>query len=115
MVRSIWKRSLLTSLAWAGLALGQQPASSSRAQSTPLPVQNQQTITVQEPGKTAQKCKVIKTWKTAERTQAYQVRAIDTGEMMTIVERGPATTLPGTRPGMLRQARATKNFPWGRG
>lgn len=68
MVRSIWKRTLVASLAWAGLAWAQQPTPS-------MPADTQAIITVQEQGKLAQKCKILKTWKTPEGSTAYQVRA----------------------------------------
>ena len=47
------------------------------------------------PGKAAQKCKVMKSWKTAQGAMAYQVQALGSGEIMTIVESGPVTTVPG--------------------
>jgi hypothetical protein len=42
-----------------------------------------------------QKCKVVQAWKTPEGQAADQVQALDTGEMMTIVTTGEATTLAG--------------------
>jgi hypothetical protein len=71
-------------------------------------------VTVQESGKPAQKCWVMKTWKTVEGASAYQVQAIDTGEIMTIVENGPLTTVPGSREGTRKQAMATRIFHWSR-
>jgi hypothetical protein len=71
-----------------------------------------QTFTVQEAGKPGQKCKVLKTWKTHEGATAYQVQALDTGEMMTIVETGGVKNLPGIQ-GSHAQAVATRIFHWG--
>src|SRR5438105_14002124 len=73
MARSIWKRTLVTLFASAGLAWAQQPMASSDPRA--LPAQSTaQTFTVQEPGKVGQKCKVLKTWKTADGKTAYQVQ-----------------------------------------
>jgi len=80
-----------------------------------MPADTQATITVQEQGKLAQKCKILKTWKTPEGSTAYQVRALDTGEIMTIVESGPVTKLSEFGPGSRIQAMATRIFHWGRG
>jgi hypothetical protein len=103
---------LLASLAWAGMAWAQQP---------PLPAggsaaapNSQRTFTVQEAGKPAQKCRVLKTWQTAEGVTAYQVQAVDTGEIMTIVEGGQSTSAPGSRPGSRVHAVASRIFHWGR-
>src|SRR5438874_11996789 len=87
MVRSVWKRTLVTTFAWAGLAWAQQPIPSSGPAAKPAE-STVQYFTVQEIGKTGQKCKVLKTWKTPEGKIAYQVQALDTGEVMTGVESG---------------------------
>jgi hypothetical protein len=114
MVRSLWKRTLVASFAWAGLAWAQQPNLSS-TQPAPMPSSSaERVVTVQEPGKPGQKCKVVKTWHTADGTTAYQVKTLTTGEMMTLVESGPAATIPGTQSGTRVQAMATKIFHWGR-
>jgi hypothetical protein len=115
MVRSIWTKTLIASLAWAGLAWAQQPASNPKQPATPSAVSStERVITLQEPGKPAQKCKVLKTWKTPEGATAYQVQALAGGEIMTIVESGPATTVAGSRNGTRMQAMATLIFHWGR-
>lgn len=110
MVRSIWRRTLVSTLAWAGLAWAQAP------QTTTRPATNvvDRVITVQENGKTAQKCRIVKTWQTADGATAYQVQAVDTGEILTIVESGPTTTTDGIQPGMRMKAVATRIFHWGR-
>jgi hypothetical protein len=48
-------------------------------------------ITVNEPGKPAQKCRLIKMWTQPNGGKACQVQAIANGEMMTIVQSEPAT------------------------
>lgn len=107
MVRSLWKRTLITSLAWAGIALAQQTDSSAPAAPAARP---QRTLTVQEPGKGPIKCKLIHSWKTPEGTKAYQVQAVDGGEMLTIVENGGARPVIGAT-GV--QAVTTKIYHWG--
>jgi hypothetical protein len=72
-------------------------------------------VTVQEPGKPGQKCKLVKTWKTVDGATAYQVQVIATGEMMTLLESGPVASLPGAQTGTRVQAMATKIFHWGHG
>lgn len=115
MVRSLWKRTLVTTLAWAGLAWAQSPLPTTpKPAAKPAPVDStERVITVQEPGKAAQKCKITKTWKTPEGTTAYLCQALDTGEIMTIVESGPGTPAPGSS-NSNTQARASRIFHWGR-
>jgi hypothetical protein len=113
MVRSKWKKALVVSLTWAGLAWAQQPTPSGpAAMSGP---NTGQYFTVQEAGKPGQKCKVIKSWKTPDGKTAYQVQAVATGEMMTIVENGTVRTLPASTSGSGSriQAVATRIFHWG--
>jgi hypothetical protein len=107
MVRSLWRRTLVAGLAWTGIALGQQPASNVPAASAAKP---QRTLTVQEPGRSPLKCKLVRSWKTADGVKCYQVQAIDSGEMLTIVENGMHTQVAGTN-GV--QAVTTKIYHWG--
>jgi len=114
MVRSIWKRTLVTTFAWAGLAWAQQPITSSSPAAKPGE-STAQYFTVQETGKAGQKCKILKNWKTPEGKTAYQVQALDTGEMMTIVETGTVKNVPAVQAGndSRVQAVATRIFHWG--
>ncbi len=100
MVRSLWLRTLATSLVWTGVVCAQQ--STSTAKDT----QAEQILTIQEAGKAPQKCKVMKSWRTTDGQVAYQVRVIDTGEMMTITEKAGAF---GSRP----QNTAMQIYHWG--
>jgi hypothetical protein len=68
-------------------------------------------MTVQEQGKPGQKCKVLKSWMTEEGSRAFEVQALQTGEIMTIVESGSAA--PAVGPSRAR-AMATRIFHWGR-
>jgi hypothetical protein len=104
MVRSKWKRTLISTLAWAGMGLGQLPGVQA---STPVnPVGR--VMTVREQGKPGQKCKVLRTWVTSEGTHAYEVQAVATGEIMTIVEARVPAGEGGPR------ALATRIYHWGR-
>src|SRR5262249_60916560 len=84
MVRSIWKGTLLTALSWAGFAWA-EPKLSPLPASSPY---NAATLTVCEPGMPEQQCEILKAWKDAHGRQNYQVRSLQTGEIMTIVD-GP--------------------------
>lgn len=107
MVRSQWMAAVVMGLAWTSLA---------RTQSPPLPASNSATsaaryITVNEDGKAPQRCQVLKSWREADGTTAYQVRAVDSGEVMTIVESG---SVPAPRE-KSRGKILTRIFHWGRG
>jgi hypothetical protein len=65
--------------------------------------------TIQEAGKAAQKCRVMARWKTPEGSPACQLQAVDTGEILTILEVGPAQTTQGPA-----KAVATKIYHWGK-
>ena len=108
MVRSHWIGPVFGVLALTGLAAGQTttplvPASTGDAEG--------QIVTVQEMGRPAQKCKVLKTWTEPDGTHAYQVQALDTGELMTI-EGGQPNLVP-SHGGPVRAA-AMRIFHWGR-
>ena len=49
-------------------------------------------MTVHENGK-GLRCRLICNWRMPDGVKAYQVQVVDTGEMMTIVEDGPATVI----------------------
>src|SRR5438876_11062329 len=95
MVLSMWKNSLVIAVACTGLTLAQEPARQSSSANSASPEGPQQFVTVQEGGKPAQRCRVLGSWKTSEGARAYKVKALDTGEIMTIVESGPTLAVPG--------------------
>lgn len=110
MLRSFGQGTLVVALLGAGLAWGQQPAK-------PAPVPTSPTdhiITVEEPGKPAQKCKVLKTWKMKDGTWAREVQSLDNGEIMTIVEGGSPTPAQASASGSRFQSVASRIFHWGR-
>src|SRR6266446_956695 len=111
MARSIWKNTLVASLAWAGFGWAQQPANYF---TNPVPAApaSERILTVQENGKPSHKCKMLSSWQTSDGATAYKVQALDTGETMTIVESGPITSVPGSRAGTRMHAVATRIFHW---
>jgi hypothetical protein len=78
------------SLLWAGLAWGQQTVPPAAAPATPATV-SERILSVREGDKPAQRCRVLKTYQTPDGLLAHEVQAIDTGEVMTIVESGSGT------------------------
>jgi hypothetical protein len=66
--------------------------------------------TIQEAGKPAIKCTVMAEWKTSEGMKACQLKAIESGEIITVVQTGPvdAPSVNGTK------AMATRIYHWGR-
>src|SRR5205823_482443 len=96
-------------IAWAGLAWGQQPAVA------PATLECPRVITVQELGKKAQRCRVLKTWREADGMVAFEVQVISSGERMTVVESGPMSERAGSRPGSPMQAMTTRINHWGGG
>ena len=105
MVRSLWIRTLATTLVWTGVTWAQQPTSA------PDSKKAEEILTIQEKGKSPQKCRVIKTWRTGDGSQAYQVRVLDTGEMLTITEKVSSNSTYGAKPPSV----ATQIFHWGPG
>jgi hypothetical protein len=108
MVRSNCNGPLVVVLALVASACAQTP--------TPLPVNptkpGERQITVQEVNRPPQLCRILRSWQMADGTQAYQVQALDTGELMTITENGNLATPPS--PGRRYRAVATRIYHWGR-
>ncbi len=103
MAWSKWRGAcVLTLLASVGLAWSQSPMFNRTATSS------ERIMTVHENGKEL-RCRLVQSWKTSTGAQAHQLQVIETGELMTIVEDGSPTTVPGS------QARALpmRIFHWG--
>jgi hypothetical protein len=90
MVRSLWIGPVLTVLAVTGLAWSQVLPSGA----TPA-APKEHTMTVQETDKPPLKCKILKMWHEADGGRAFQVQALSTGEMLTIVQPGSTSSEPG--------------------
>src|SRR5215475_6938904 len=88
MVRSFWKGPAAIALALMASAWGQSVASPPAAPTKP----GERVITVQEPGKPALRCRVLQTWDQPGGGKAYQVKSLQTGEMLTIVAGGPSAS-----------------------
>jgi hypothetical protein len=97
MVRSVGIAAVVLGAVWTGLAGAQSPS----------PLEKARYINVSEEGKPPQRCKLLKTWREADGAPAFQVQAVDTGELMTIV---------GSQQGAGGDPRAmsTRIFRWGR-
>jgi len=67
-------------------------------------------MTLHENGKSV-RCRVLATWQTANNKTAHQLQALDSGEMMTLEEDGPPTSVAGARP---IKALPMRVFHWGR-
>jgi hypothetical protein len=107
MVRSYWMGAAVLGLAVTGLARGQKPP---QAGGPALVAPGENTVTVAEPGKPGQVCKILKSWKKRDGAWVHQVQSLKTGEMMTIEESAPAAGSPGSR----LRATARRVFHWGR-
>jgi hypothetical protein len=95
---------MVVGLAASGLVWGQ---------SLPAPPVSQpagKTITVTEPGKPAQKCRLLQQWTEPNGAKACQVQVISTGEMMTIVQSGPAVS--EVAPGSHAKTMAMRIYHW---
>jgi hypothetical protein len=119
MVRTYWSGTLIAALALPGLVWGQQvykPMPAGTPASTPAAPRGESFITVKEAGKPEQRCRVIKVWTTPEGATAREVQALDTKEIMTIVEIGPGTAGPMTAGTAVpaRSGAVTRIFHWGR-
>lgn len=86
MVRIKWKESLVTALLCGGVAWGQQAPMAS-----PVGAGNSSILTLKEAGKPDQRCRILKTRRTADGKTEYQIQDLATGEIATMVESGPPT------------------------
>jgi hypothetical protein len=106
MAWSKWRGVLLlTALASVGLAWSQSPTLNRQ---TTAP---ERIMTVHENGKSL-RCRVLQSWRTANGSLAHQLQVIETGELMTIVEDGPATPVTNSSGAQVR-AMPMRIFHWG--
>src|SRR5947209_8750150 len=104
MVSAKWNSALVLTLTCAGLAWGQAPAPAQPPKNKGLDL-----MTVQEAGKPAQKCLILKSWQQPKGSLAFEVQSLETSEHMTIVEMGPeSSTAGGTSQGM-----RSRIYHWG--
>ena len=104
MVRSIWRGALVGMLAWVGLAWSQPERNSNGPETSPA------TMTVRESGKDVP-CRIVTRWQQPDGARAFQLQVIATGEMLTLVEDGPATTFEGKSGKM--KALSMSIYHWG--
>lgn len=69
---------------------------------------------IQEAGRLPMKCKVLKRWVLTDGQIACQMQAVETGEILTIVETGPAQPVADAPPGAHFKEIAARIFHWGR-
>src|SRR5712691_2069368 len=76
---AIWRGAMLVLLFWSGLAWTQTPAP--RPEADPA----ERIMVVHENGKST-RCRVMETWKLPDGKVAHLLQALETGEMITIVD-----------------------------
>src|SRR5262245_8973897 len=109
MVWSNWKGALLLLLAGTGVAWSQAPTSRSMpAGDRPA---TERVMTVHENGK-ALRCRIIANWRTQDSKSAFQLQVIDSGEMLTIEEDGPPTTVSSNQSNV--RAMPMRIYRWGK-
>jgi hypothetical protein len=112
MVRSNWLKTLIVALASTGLTWAQQAATPPALPGQPGPGA-EQVVTIREKDGRAQKCKVLKSWRTPEGAQAHQVQNLETGEIMTLVANtGAAPATSDANGGRIKRV-AMHIFHWG--
>lgn len=79
MVWSNWRTALVLMTAWVGLAWSQAPTNPGTAAGS------ERILTVHENGK-AVRCRVLRQWRQPDGSTAYELQALETGEILTIVE-----------------------------
>jgi hypothetical protein len=101
---AIWRGAMLVLLFWSGLAWTQTPA--------PIPFTDpaERIMVVHESGKST-RCRVMEAWQLPDGRVAHLLQAIETAEMITIVDE------PGHHPGPIKnsQAMPKRIFTWGMG
>ena len=102
---AIWRGALVVLLFWSGLAWTQ---TSTPKQSAADPAER--TMVVHENGKST-RCRVMETWQLPDRRVAHLLQAIETGEMITIVDEAGPTPESTLDP----RAMPKRIFSWGAG
>jgi hypothetical protein len=96
---------MLTGAGVAGLAWSQAPTRAVRPHT-----QTERIMTVHEGGRGI-RCRVLQSWRLPSGALAHQLQALETAEMITIVEDGPATMVPSEQ-GQVR-ALPMRIYHWG--
>jgi hypothetical protein len=110
-MRLRWHGTVAVALTGAGFAFGQpavKPTATPAAlAATPAPAASEKMIVLREEGKPERKCIIQKTWKRPDGSLAHQVRILDTGEVVTIMDGQPGPDeLVGTPSGAPQQQRS---------
>src|SRR4051812_8685894 len=107
MIRARWIGAVACALGLAGAGWGQSM--------TP-----ERVVSVKEAGKPAQKCRVLRCWTEKDGSRLCQVQAVDTGEMMTIMDPSDApppagAAAPAAGQGSSLRSLTSRVFRWGKG
>ena len=105
MVWSNWRGAALLLLACAVPVWSQS--------TTPTSNTADKFMTVHENGK-SQRCKIIRTWRTPEGSNAYQLQVLETREMITVVEDGPSSSIQDASQKNKVKSLSMSIFHWGR-
>ncbi len=106
MVWSNWRGAVVMVFAWVGLAWSQAPAPA------PTPGTGERMMTVHENGKSL-RCRVLASWTMEDGAKAFQLKTIDAGEIITIVEDGPGITLQEPLLGGRVRSLPMRIYHWG--
>jgi hypothetical protein len=111
--RSNWGIALGLALAWSSAGSGQEP----RLQPVPQSGGGERTMTVQEQGKPASKCRILQEWRQPSGAVAYKVQVLDTAEFLTIAENSQnesvTVPMPGSPTPTVVKTMATQIYHWG--
>lgn len=105
MVCSYWRSALVVLVGWAGLAWAQTPSPAGPEAAGPA----ERIMVVHENGASI-RCRIVHTWILPDGRTAHQLQALETGEMITIVDDAPEAGAPS---GGLRGL-PKRIFHWGR-
>jgi HEAT repeats len=106
MVWSNWRGAVVMVFAWVGLAWSQAPSPA------PTPGKGERIMTVHENGKSL-RCRVLVSWTMEDGAKAFQLKTIDAGEIITIVEDGPGITLQEPLLGGRIRSLPMRIYHWG--
>jgi hypothetical protein len=105
MIRSCWIGALVVGWSTVGLALGFPPGTTSPPR--PSVWAKGKVLLIREQGKPAQRCQVLAVHRQDDGSVAYQVRDLNTGQTMTLLDNGTVYTLTVKKPSPARGKQAS--------
>src|SRR5215212_7271827 len=106
MVWSNWRGAVLVLVAWVVITACQGFAQSPRASG-----KVEQYMTVHENGQSI-RCKLVGTWRLPDGSRAYQLQAVETGQMLTVVESTQSDSFDDKSQNGRPKVRPMKIFHW---